>query len=156
MSDDFKNIEFDTLFGDYVPQTTVATNTKTGNLDVLSRLKINLTKKSIALYILQLLSRRKALYGYEIQSAIQEEFDLENLAMSQVSCYKELYRMSQQGLVVSKVPDASTRRRRYYFITEQGTTTLREAAKFLKHTYESLFGRGPSDSDRLWNFGSHS
>lgn len=137
------------MFGDFIPQAKVSTNTKKDNLDVLSRLKNNLTKKSVWMYILQLLSRRKALYGYEIQSAIQEEFDLENLAMSQVSCYKELYRMSQQGLVVSKVSDASTRRRRYYFITEQGITTLREAAKFLRHTYESLFGRDPLDSERL-------
>jgi DNA-binding PadR family transcriptional regulator len=137
------------MFGDFIPQAKVSTKAKNDNLDVLSRLKNNLTKKSVWMYILQLLSRRKALYGYEIQSAIQEEFDLENLAMSQVSCYKELYRMSQQGLVVSKVSDASTRRRRYYFITEQGITTLREAAKFLKHTYESLFGRDPLDSERL-------
>ncbi|OLS27503.1 MAG: hypothetical protein HeimC3_02810 [Candidatus Heimdallarchaeota archaeon LC_3] len=149
MSHDF---DFDTLFDDFRGGNTTnpsngLSNEKNSNLDVLSKLKVNLTKKSIFLYILQLLSRRKALYGYEIQSAIQEEFDIENLAMSQVSCYKELYRMSQQGLVVSKVSNASTRRRRYYFITDQGIITLREAAKFLKHTYESLFGRDPLDSD---------
>ena len=78
MSHDF---DFDTLFDDFrenlTNQSNGLSNEKNSNLDVLSKLKVNLTKKSIFLYILQLLSRRKALYGYEIQSAIQEEFDIE-------------------------------------------------------------------------------
>ena len=68
--------------------------------DFITRLKVNLTKKTLWMYILRLLSRRRALYGYEIQSAIQEEFDWPDTvvgAMSQVSMYNLLYRMSKGG-----------------------------------------------------------
>ncbi|MFW9930285.1 MAG: PadR family transcriptional regulator [Candidatus Thorarchaeota archaeon] len=152
MTFDFNNFEnfFDEDFtSEFRKTTSISSKMNKSNLDVLSRLKINLTKKSIWIYILRLLSHKRPLYGYEIQTAIQEEFDLDTLSMSQVSCYKELYRMSQQGLVVSKISDSTTRKRRYYFITEQGLTVLKEAAQFLKHTYESLFGHDPLDQDLI-------
>ena len=117
------------------------------DLDVLSRLKENLTKRSIWVYILKLLSRR-SLYGYEIQQAISEEFEI-CPEMSQVSCYKELYRLSQQGLVTSKISDSTARKRKYYFITDLGKRTLGEAARFLRKTYEVLFERDQFNSDIL-------
>ena len=149
MIDSNSDEKFDALFTDFFTDEDpfFGKNRKfseEGIGDFITRLKVNLTKKTLWMYILRLLSRRRALYGYEIQSAIQEEFDWPDTvvgAMSQVSMYKELYRMSKEGLVVSKVTDDSSRRRRYYFITPKGVKILGEAKKFIANTYETLFGR---------------
>ena len=118
------------------------------NLDVLSRLKSSLTKKSIWLYILRLLSRNP-LYGYEIQTAIRDSFNWpDSEQMSQISCYKELYRLASQGLVVSKVSD-SARKRRYYFITPEGIKILKDAKNFLVTVVRDVFERDPLERSEV-------
>ena len=101
----------------------------------------NIQKKTLGLFILRLLEE-KAHYGYEIKTAIKEQF---NLSTSQISAYKTLYKLSSEGLVTCKIvePFGSQhgRSRKYYFITPAGVKMLIEAKKFLQNFYNVLFGR---------------
>lgn len=103
----------------------------------------NIQKRTLGLFILKLL-KGKAHYGYEIKEAIQEEFGVDT---SQISAYKALYKLSEEGLVTSLVTakEEGTRSRRYYFITPVGVKLLHEAQKFVRHYYQALFGRNESE-----------
>jgi DNA-binding PadR family transcriptional regulator len=106
--------------------------------DSFKSLENSLTKRSIGLYILKLL-QRKARYGYEIKQAIMEEFSVNT---SQISTYKALYKLNEEGLVRTRIHEPiGSRTRKYYFITPMGMKLLIEARKFLQQTYDALFGR---------------
>ena len=98
-------------------------------------------KRTLGLFILKLL-RNKARYGYEIKQAIQDEF---NVNTSQISTYKTLYKLSNEGLVTCRIIEPiganSNRTRKYYFITPLGVKLLMEAQKFMKNFYQILFGK---------------
>ena len=103
-----------------------------------------LQKKTLGLFILKLL-KSKEHYGYEIKEAIKEEFDV---STSQISTYKTLYKLNNEGLVTCRIiePFGTTRPRKYYYITPTGVKLLSEAQKFLKNFYNILFD-SKKDSD---------
>ena len=100
-------------------------------------------KKTLGLYILKLL-KSKEHYGYEIKEAIKEEFDVNT---SQISTYKTLYKLNNEGLVTCRIvePFGTTRPRKYYYITPTGVKLLSEAQKFLKNFYSMLFDKKDSE-----------
>ena len=100
-------------------------------------------KKTLGLYILKLL-KSKEHYGYEIKEAIKEEFDVNT---SQISTYKTLYKLNNEGLVTCRIvePFGTTRPRKYYYITPTGVKLLSEAQKFLKNFYSMLFDKNHSE-----------
>lgn len=106
-----------------------------------------LQKKTLGLFILKLL-KSKEHYGYEIKEAIKEEFDVNT---SQISTYKTLYKLNNEGLVTCRIvePFGTTRPRKYYYITPTGVKLLSEAQKFLKNFYSLLFD-SKKDSDMFW------
>lgn len=108
-----------------------------------------LQKKTLGLFILKLL-KNKEHYGYEIKEAIKEEFDVNT---SQISTYKTLYKLSNEGLVTTRImePFGTSRPRKYYYITPTGIKLLIEAQKFLKNFYSILFDSSKKDSDRLFD-----
>ena len=103
-----------------------------------------LQKKTLGLFILKLL-KSKEHYGYEIKDAIREEFDV---STSQISTYKTLYKLNNEGLVTCRIiePFGTTRPRKYYYITPTGIKLLSEAQKFIKNFYSTLFD-SKKDSD---------
>lgn len=115
--------------------------------DSYQNLKNSLTKRSIGIYILKLLQKAPK-YGYELKEAINEEF---SLITSQISTYKALYKLNDEGLITCRIlePIGTTRSRKYYFITPMGLKLLVEARNFLKQTYALLFGRNGKNEDEL-------
>ena len=113
------------------------------SIDSYKNLK-KLQKKTLGLFILRLL-KNKEHYGYEIKEAIKEEFDVNT---SQISTYKTLYKLNNEGLVTCRIvePFGTTRPRKYYYITPTGIKLLTEAQKFLKNFYNLLFD-SKKDSD---------
>lgn len=102
-----------------------------------------LQKKTLGLFILKLL-KSKEHYGYEIKEAIKDEFDVNT---SQISTYKTLYKLNNEGLVTCRIiePFGTTRPRKYYYITPMGVKLLGEAQKFLKNFYNILFDSSKKD-----------
>ena len=115
------------------------------SIDSYKNLK-KLQKKTLGLFILRLL-KNKEHYGYEIKEAIKEEFDVNT---SQISTYKTLYKLNNEGLVTCRIvePFGTTRPRKYYYITPTGIKLLSEAQKFLKNFYSILFD-SKKDEDYL-------
>jgi len=114
--------------------------------DSYQNLKNSLTKRSIGLYILKLLARAPK-YGYELKEAIRDEF---SLITSQISTYKALYKLNDEGLITCRIIEPmGNRSRKYYFITPMGLKLLIEARNFLKQTYSLLFGRISGNQDDL-------
>lgn len=91
--------------------------------------KLN-TKGNLWIYILSLLKKRE-LYGWKIQSLIEEKF---NFKPGRITPYRVLYRLENQGFVKSKTRD----RRRVYEITKKGKEELKKAKDFYKQILERI------------------
>lgn len=140
--DNFDNsIERDMIVDDLDPKDVPEDSIK--SIESYKNLK-KLQKKTLGLFILKLL-KSKEHYGYEIKEAIKEEFDV---STSQISTYKTLYKLNNEGLVTCRIiePFGTTRPRKYYYITPTGVKLLQEAQKFLKNFYSILFD-SKKDSD---------
>jgi transcriptional regulator len=84
-----------------------------------------LLKGTLSLLILSLLNR-KAMYGYEIAATVHRDTD-GTFTWREGSLYPSLHKMEADGLIVGEWEEKETgRKRRYYRITKQGKTALRE------------------------------
>jgi len=92
------------------------------------RLKLfdrELKKGSAELLILSLIEHRPR-HGYEISKLIEQRSD-GVLKFNVASFYPLLYRLEKRGFISGRwVEKAGQRRRRYYQLTAQGKTVLRE------------------------------
>ena len=104
----------------------------------LKRLRRQMTKQVLWLYLLSLLRSEGEKYGYELRSAIQERFGFEPAT---VTAYVVLYKLEREKLVTSTSRKSPRGRpdRKYYKITERGENTLKIAEQFFQDTYSSLF-----------------
>jgi len=76
------------------------------------------------IYILSLLKERE-LYGWEIRSLIEKNFDFRP---GLITPYRVLYRLQGDGFVKSELKE----RRRIYKITEKGKKELEKAKNFYR------------------------
>ena len=84
-----------------------------------------LKKGSAELLILSLIERRPR-HGYEISKLIEQRSD-GVLKFNVASFYPLLYRLEKRGFISGRwVEKAGQRRRRYYQLTAQGKTVLKE------------------------------
>ena len=96
----------------------------------IERLKKFNTKGNLWIYILSLLKKRE-LYGWQIQSLIEEKF---NFKPGKITPYRVFYRLEQQGFVKSKTEN----RRRIYKITKKGRRELEKARKFYQNLLNEI------------------
>ena len=132
---DSKN-HFEDVNGGMIDETKDIPDDNIKNIESYENLK-KLQKKTLGLFILKLL-KSKEHYGYEIKEAIKEEFDVNT---SQISTYKTLYKLNNEGLVTCRIvePFGTTRPRKYYYITPTGVKLLSEAQSFFKRFFSLLF-----------------
>jgi len=84
-----------------------------------------LKKGSAELLILSLIERRPR-HGYEISKLIEQRSE-GTLKFNVASFYPLLYRLEKRGFISGRwVEKAGQRRRRYYQLTAQGKTVLKE------------------------------
>jgi len=93
--------------------------------------KLN-TKGNLWIYILSLLKKR-SLYGWQIQSLIEERF---NFKPGKITPYRVFYRLEKQGFVKSEKDDKN--RRRVYEITKKGRQELERAKKFYQKILDKI------------------
>ena len=92
---------------------------------VVAVMDTELLKGTLSLLILSLLSR-KAMYGYEIAATVHADTD-GAFTWREGSLYPSLHKMEQGGLIVGEWEEKETgRKRRYYHITKEGRTVLKE------------------------------
>ena len=101
----------------------------------MNRLVNKLTKEMLWMYILRLLQERPH-YGYEIKQLIQERF---GFAPATVSGYAIIYRLIKDGLIEEQRTSDSPRK--YYAITEKGSSAMSEAKQFLTRTINLVFDK---------------
>jgi DNA-binding PadR family transcriptional regulator len=99
----------------------------------MTRLVNKLTKEMLWMYILRLLQERPH-YGYEIKELITKRF---GFSPATVSGYAIIYRLTKDGLIQVQRTDDSPRK--YYAITEKGSTAMSEAKAFLTKTVDRVF-----------------
>jgi DNA-binding PadR family transcriptional regulator len=99
------------------------------------RLKKKISIDNLWIYILRLLLE-KEMYGYELKESIKDRFGFEPAT---VTSYTILYKLEKDALVTSYVKDNPEGRpdRKYYTITEEGKTAMKEA----KGLFEEIFGK---------------
>ncbi|MGB8252813.1 MAG: PadR family transcriptional regulator [Anaerolineaceae bacterium] len=97
---------------------------ETNTLDtLLAQWEETYKKGLLTFWLLLLLSQRKA-YPYEMKSTIMS-LSQGSISADENSIYRALNRMSQSGLVGSELHSSETGpSRRYFFLTDQGTTLL--------------------------------
>ena len=107
------------------------------------RLKANLTTNLVWIYILRLLQKRNACYGYELKRQLKEEYDI---PLATVTSYVVLYKLESEGLVESIKTDEKPEKpvrgrptRKYYQITDLGNSLLDEAKEYIRSTYGNVF-----------------
>ena len=99
----------------------------------IERLQKSNTKENLWLYILSFL-KEKELYGWEIPSLIDKEF---NFKPGRITPYRVLYRLEKDGFVKSELK----KRRRVYKITEKGKKELEKAKNFYRQILSKLSRR---------------
>lgn len=93
-------------------------------------------KGVMEMLVLQLLSREEK-YGYQLICELKETSS-EMFLLKEGTLYPILYRMEDDGLVVSRwsEPRGKEVSKKYYYITEEGRNTLEE----LKNLWKSFSG----------------
>jgi len=92
---------------------------------VVQAVDTELLKGTLSLLILSLLSR-KAMYGYEIAATVHRDTD-GAFTWREGSLYPNLHKLEADGLIVGEWEERETgRKRRYYKITRNGRTALRD------------------------------
>ncbi|CAL2102373.1 DNA-binding transcriptional regulator, PadR family [Tenacibaculum sp. 190130A14a] len=94
-----------------------------------------LYKGSLQTIILKLLAQNDKMYGYEITQKVKELTKGE-LQITEGALYPALHKLEAEGLLDVEVTKVGNRLRKYYKLTEQGTTEtankLAEMQEFLK------------------------
>lgn len=99
----------------------------------VKRLISKLTKENLWLYILTELLK-KPMYAYEIAKVLKEKYEI---PVATVTTYIVLYKMEREGLIRKK-NNSGIIGRKYYVITEKGSSALDDGKKFLNKVIKML------------------
>jgi PadR family transcriptional regulator, regulatory protein PadR len=96
----------------------------------------NLYKGSLTTIILKLLNEHDKMYGYEITQKVKE-LTKGDLKITEGALYPSLHKLEADGLLDVEVAKVDNRLRKYYKLTEKGTTEtvnkLTELQEYIKN-----------------------
>ncbi len=105
-----------------------------------------LYKGSLSTIILKLLSKEDKMYGYEITQRVKELTKGE-LKITEGALYPALHKLEADGLLEVEMRKVDNRLRKYYKLTQKGTTEtvskLQELERFME-TMNGLMNPKPS------------
>jgi len=105
-----------------------------------------LYKGSLSTIILKLLSKEDKMYGYEITQRVKELTKGE-LKITEGALYPALHKLEADGLLEVEMQKVDNRLRKYYKLTQKGTTEtvskLQELERFME-TMNGLINPKPS------------
>ena len=96
-----------------------------------------LIKGTISVIILKLLAEHKRMYGYQITRKVIELTD-NKIQMKEGSLYPALHRLKEEGLVEVETVNIGKRVRRYYTLTEMGTSVMQEKTDEIRDFIKTL------------------
>ena len=100
-----------------------------------------LYKGSLNTIIMKLLEEQGRMYGYEITQKVKEITKGE-LNITEGALYPALHKLEAEGLLDVEVEKVDNRLRKYYKLTEKGTTeTVNRLAELEKQRYEAALRR---------------
>ncbi|MEQ8925447.1 MAG: PadR family transcriptional regulator, partial [Fulvivirga sp.] len=88
-------------------------------------------KGMIKTIVLKLLSERSRMYGYEINSRV-EELSNGEIKLTYGALYPILYKLEKDGLLRTTSEVVDNRARKYYSLTEQGKEMAKDKVSELK------------------------
>lgn len=110
-------------------------------------------KGTIKTIVLKLLSEKDKMYGYEINQRVKELSSGE-IELTYGALYPILYKLEDEGLLVTKSEIVDGRVRKYYSLTQSGTEKAIEKVAELGRFVELLkavLAPAPSNNFQLWN-----
>ncbi|MEX2595280.1 MAG: PadR family transcriptional regulator [Salibacteraceae bacterium] len=90
-----------------------------------------LIKGTLKTIVLSLLSRHERMYGYEITQKVKEETD-GKILLTEGALYPLLHRLEAEGLLTTEKMNIGKRIRKYYCLTESGSSRSAELVNEFK------------------------
>lgn len=94
-------------------------------------------KGSLETIVLHLLHEHKELYGYEITKIVKEKSD-ESITLTEGALYPILHGLEAKGIIESFSVKVDNRYRKYYKLTESGTTEYLKEFKIIADYIDNL------------------
>ena len=94
-------------------------------------------KGTIKTIILKLLAENRRMYGYEISQRVQE-LSKDQIKLTYGALYPVLYKLENDGLLVTESEIVEGRARKYYSLTPKGAALAREKVSELQQFTEAL------------------
>lgn len=98
-----------------------------------------LIKGTLQTVILKVLNDYDSMYGYEITQKVLQLTDGE-IQLSEGSLYPHLHRMEAEGILTTRTEHIGKRVRKYYTITEKGTSVVEERIQDFAHFVKIMQG----------------
>ena len=96
-------------------------------LNILKKIRLDIIKCFLKLFILTQLKNRSPLSGYDLVEIIHQQF---GLGLSPGTVYSELYSMEREGLIKPRAASSIKNRKREYILMAEGQKLLGINAKF--------------------------
>lgn len=94
-------------------------------------------KGTIKTIILKLLAENKRMYGYEISQRVQE-LSKDQIKLTYGALYPVLYKLENDGLLITESEIVEGRARKYYSLTPSGAALAKEKVSELQQFTEVL------------------
>lgn len=94
-------------------------------------------KGTLKTIILKLLAENKRMYGYEISQRVQE-LSKDEIKLTYGALYPVLYKLENDGLLITESEIVEGRARKYYSLTPQGVVLAKEKVTELQKFTETL------------------
>lgn len=103
----------------------------------ICNMKSKLFRGSLDTIILELLSRKEEMYGYEITQKVKE-ISKGDMKITEGALYPALHKLEQKGFLSTEVRSIGNRKRKYYTLTEKGKEETVEQVSEMKSFIENL------------------
>lgn len=94
-------------------------------------------KGTIKTIVLKLLSENKRMYGYEITQRVAE-LSSDEIKLTYGALYPILYKLEDEGLLITESEIVENRARKYYSLTKKGNEIAKEKVSELQQFTEIL------------------
>lgn len=100
-------------------------------------MKSKLFRGSLDTIILELLTRKSEMYGYEIAQKVKD-ISKGNVKITEGALYPALHKLEQKGFLSTEVRSIGNRKRKYYTLTEKGKTETVEQVSEMRSFIDNL------------------
>lgn len=103
----------------------------------IRNMKSKLFRGSLDTIILELLTRKGEMYGYEITQKVKE-ISRGEMKITEGALYPALHKLEEKGFLTTEVRSIGNRKRKYYTLTEKGKAETVEQVSEMKSFITNL------------------